>query len=74
VDLWQVLRVRIGQLEVDPHVDRQVVSHLRGTAADLEEAARQYKALVDRSRSERADSVEVAGRGSNAGFENPLNW
>jgi len=46
--IWQLLReslpTRIRQLEVDPGVHRDVVRHLRGRAADLEEAARQYRA------------------------------
>src|SRR5215204_1935791 len=48
--LWQVLheplRARIRQLEVDPGVPGDVVRHLRGTAADLEEAARQYREVA----------------------------
>jgi hypothetical protein len=45
--LWQVsreaLQVRIRQLELDPYVHRDVVRELRSTAADLEEAARQFE-------------------------------
>jgi hypothetical protein len=65
--LWQVsrdaLRVRIGQLERDPHVHPSVVVELRAVAADLEEAARQYRELVDRSRSVVADSAEAPAGG-----------
>jgi hypothetical protein len=47
VDIYQILREplahRIGQLERDPFVHSDVVRHLRGTAADLEMAAYQYR-------------------------------
>ena len=70
--LWQVsrdaLQLRIRQLERDPYVNPQVVRDLRATAAGLEEAARQYRELVDRSRSEVADSVEVPQGGPGAGL------
>ena len=77
--LWQVARdaleVRIGQLERDPYVNRQVVRDLRLMAAGLEEAARQYRELVDRSRSEVADSVEQLRGESDAGLGNlPNRW
>jgi hypothetical protein len=76
--IWQVLheplRARIRQLEVDPHVPGHVVRHLRGTAAELEEAARQYRELVDRSRSEVADSVERLQGGFDTKSENPPRW
>jgi hypothetical protein len=77
--VWQLLRdplrSRIRQLELDPYVHRDVVRDLRVTAADLEEAARQYRELVDRSRSVVADSVEVPRRGSDAGLGNlPNRW
>ena len=62
------------QLEVDPHVPGHVVRHLRGTAAELEEAARQYRELVDRSRSEVADSVERLQGGVDTKSENPPRW
>jgi hypothetical protein len=45
--LWQTardsLQSRLRQLELDPHVHRDVVRHLRGTLADLELAAWQYR-------------------------------
>jgi hypothetical protein len=63
--------VRIRQLQADPYVNPQVVRELRALAADLEEAARQYRELVDRSRSEVTDSAEVAGGGVHAGLEGP---
>jgi hypothetical protein len=76
--LWHVsrdaLRVRIGQFERDPNVPRSVVAELRALAADLEEAARQYRELVDRSRGEVADSVEVPAASVPAGLEGPLGW
>ena len=50
-----------------------VVRDLRVTAAAIREAARQYRELVDRSRSVVAASVEVAGGGSDAGLEHPLS-
>lgn len=75
--IWQILHVplqqRVRQLECDPHVPGDVVRNLRVTAADLEEAARQYRELVDRSRSEVADSVERLRGGPDAGLENPLH-
>jgi excisionase family DNA binding protein len=77
--LWQVsreaLQLRIRQFERDPYVNPQVVRDLRATAAGLEEAARQYRELVDRSRSVVADSVEVPRGGSDAGLGNlPNRW
>jgi hypothetical protein len=77
--LWQVsrdaLQVRIRQLSLDPNVHSDVVRELRAMAAGLEEAARQYREMVDRSRSEVADSAEVAGRGFAAGLGNlPSRW
>ena len=69
--LWQVLheplRARIRQLEADPHVNRDVVRHLGGTAADLEEAALQYREVACSA----ADSAEQPWGGSDAGLENP---
>jgi hypothetical protein len=77
--LWQVSRdalaVRIGQLARDPRVDSRVVRDLRVMAAAIGEAARQYRELVESSRSEVADSVEVPRGGSGAGLENlPNRW
>jgi len=77
--LWQVsrdaLQLRIRQLERDLYVNPQVVRDLRLMVAGLEEAARQYRALVDRSRSEVADSVEVPRGGSGAGLGSlPNRW
>ena len=77
--LWQVSRdawqVRIGQLERDPYVNPQVVSNLRATAAGLEEAARQYREVVDCSRSEVADAVEAPRSRSDAGLGSlPNRW
>jgi excisionase family DNA binding protein len=60
------LKHRIEQLQRDPHVPRRVVDDLQGTAAAIQEAARQYRELVDRSRSVVADSVEVPRGGSGA--------
>lgn len=75
--LWQVsrdaLQARIRQLSLDPNVHADVVRELRSVALDLEEAARQYRELVDRSRSEVADSVERLRGGPDAGLENPLH-
>jgi excisionase family DNA binding protein len=75
--LWQVsrdaLRVRIGQLERDPYVDSRAVRDLRATAAGLEEAARQYRLLVDSSRS-LTDSAERFGGGVSADLQNPFRW
>jgi excisionase family DNA binding protein len=71
--LHEPLRVRIRQLECDPAVSGEVVRHLRVTAAAIGEAARQYRELVDRSRSEVADSVERLRGGPDAGLGNPLH-
>lgn len=74
--IWQVLqeplRVRVRQLEVDPGVHRDVVRHLRGTAVELEEAARQYREW-DSARSA-ADSAEAPGDGFPAGLDCPSRW
>jgi excisionase family DNA binding protein len=67
------LKHRIEQLQRDPHVPRRVVDDLQGTAAAIQEAARQYKELVESSRSEVADSVEQPRGGSGGALENPLN-
>jgi hypothetical protein len=76
--IWQLvgdaLRVRIGQLERDPSVPRNVVRELRAMAADLEEAAAQYRALVDRSRSVVAEATEVPPGGVDAVLNRPLGW
>ena len=76
--LWQVsrdaLQLRIRQLERDPYVNPQVVRDLRLMVAGLEEAARQYRELVDRSRSEVTDSVEVRSGDVPAGLEGPFRW
>jgi excisionase family DNA binding protein len=42
-----------------------------GTAAAIEEAARQYRVLVESSRSEVTESVEVPRGGCGAGLGNP---
>ena len=59
--IWQILRdplqARIRQLEVDPGVSRDVVGALRGTAADLEMAAREYREwIAARSASESSEA------------------
>jgi hypothetical protein len=69
--LRESLPARIGQLERDPHVPGDVVRDLRATAAGIQEAARQYRELVESSRSEVADSAEVDSGGVGAGLENP---
>ena len=71
--LHEPLKTRIRQLQVDPHVPGDVVRDLRVTAAAIQEAARQYKELVESSRSEVADSVEQAQGGSGGGLGNPLS-
>jgi hypothetical protein len=74
--VWQVLRdplsARIGQLERDPHVHPGVVRELRGTAADLETAAFEYRDW-EAARSA-TDSVEVPAAGVPAGLDRPLGW
>jgi excisionase family DNA binding protein len=75
--VWQTARdsllARIGQLERDPGVHRDVVRQLRGTAADLEMAALEYRDW-EQSHSA-ADSAEVESVGSGAGLENlPNRW
>jgi excisionase family DNA binding protein len=65
--LHEPLRVRIEQLQRDPRVPGDVVRDLRGTAAGIQEAARQYRELV----TEAADSVEQLRGGCGAGLENP---
>jgi hypothetical protein len=74
--VWQLLRdpirARIRQLELDPGVHRDVVRHLRGTAADLEMAALEYRDW-EMVRSA-ADSVEAPGSGLAAGLDCPSRW
>jgi excisionase family DNA binding protein len=65
------LRVRIRQLECDPHISGGVVRDLRVTAAAIQEAARQYRELVDGSRSVPADSAERSLSASDADLGNP---
>jgi excisionase family DNA binding protein len=69
--LRESLPARIGQLERDPHVPGDVVRDLRATAAGIQEAARQYRELVESSRSEVADSAEVDSGDVGAGLGNP---
>jgi hypothetical protein len=69
--VWQLLhepiRARIRQLEVDPGVPWDVVRALRGTAADLEMAAGDYREWT-RSASE---SAEVPNSGLDACLDRP---
>ena len=44
-------------MQADPHVPAAVMRDLRVTAAAIEEAARQYRVLVESSRAEVADSA-----------------
>jgi hypothetical protein len=67
------LKHRIEQLQRDPHMPRRVVDDLESAAAAIREAARQYKELVESSRSEVADSVEQPRGASGAGLGNPLS-
>jgi Helix-turn-helix domain len=74
--VWQLLRdpirTRIRQLELDPAVHRGVVRQLRGTAADLEEAARQYRDwIMGRSA---ADSAEASVTALDTGLDGPPRW
>jgi excisionase family DNA binding protein len=69
--LREVLPARIRQLEVDPHISGGVVRDLRGTAAAIQEAARQYRELVDGSPSVPADSAERSLSASDADLRNP---
>jgi hypothetical protein len=70
--VWQLLRdslrSRIRQLELDPGVHPDVVRQLHATAADLEEAAQQYREWQRNA----ADSVEVSGGGAGAGLACPV--
>jgi excisionase family DNA binding protein len=71
--VWQTARpqleLRLAQLERDPGVHRDVVSHLRGTLADLELAAHEYR---DWELARNAtDSAEVPQGGRDAGLGNP---
>jgi excisionase family DNA binding protein len=68
--LHESLPRRVRQLECDPNVSGEVVRHLRGTAAAIEEAARQYRQLV----SEVSDSTEVRSGGSGSQSDSPLRW
>jgi excisionase family DNA binding protein len=69
--VWQLLdaplQQRIRQLEVDPHVPGEVVRHLRGTAAGIEEAARQYREWSTGSATSATEATEVSHRGGGAG-------
>jgi excisionase family DNA binding protein len=69
--LRDVLPRRVRQLECDPAVSGDVVRHLRGTAAAIEEAARLYRERV----AEVTASVEVESAGGDAGLGNlPIGW
>jgi hypothetical protein len=62
--VWQLVReplwTRIRQLEIDPNVDAAVVRQLKGTAADMESAAQQYREWQQAcSATGVTDSVEV---------------
>jgi excisionase family DNA binding protein len=75
--VWQtardLLRSRLRQLELDPHVHRDVVRQLRGTLNDLEQAALEFREW-ERSRSA-ADSAELESAGLDAGLEGPsFRW
>jgi Helix-turn-helix domain len=68
--LWQTardsLQSRLRQLELDPHAHRDVVCHLRGTLADLELAAWQYRDWE--SAPSAADSAEPSWDVLDAGY------
>jgi excisionase family DNA binding protein len=70
------LQSRLRQLSSDPNVHVDVVRQLRGALDDLELGARAYRDWeAARSVSVVADSVEVAGGGSDAGLGNlPNRW
>jgi hypothetical protein len=74
--LWQTardsLQSRLRQLELDPHVHRDVVRHLRGTLADLELAAWQYRDWE--SARSAADSAEPSWDVLDAGLDRPPGW
>jgi hypothetical protein len=70
--LQDSLPSRIRQLELDPGVHRDVVRQLRGTAADLELAAREYRVwFAARSA---AESAEVPRGRVAAGSDRPPRW
>jgi hypothetical protein len=71
--IWQLLRdplrTRIGQLALDPGVDPLVVRQLRGTEADLELAAREYRAWEAARNA--TESTEVPRGGFVGGLDRP---
>jgi hypothetical protein len=70
--LHEPLLARIRQLALDPGVDPTVVRQLRGTAADMEMAAHQYRAWEAARNA--TESTEVLQGGLAAGLDCPFRW